>query len=898
MSEVDRLRLQVEIERERLRLQEQGEVSPAAAQAAPPDQLSANTIAQIGAGFNEGLANLVGLPVDVVTAGLNAVGFDIKNPIGGSDSIKKLLQISGIPDAPAKTTADRIVRRISGEAGAAVLTGGIPLGLATQGARAVTAPLSAATRTGRLAQGAGRAFVEPAIGRPAAFAATELGLGAAAGTGAGIAGETARQVDAGPGAQTAAELGGALAGAGGVQLAANVLKRGILGVVGAVKGPGEQELSRAARTNVAQQLETAAADPDVLRQQLAAGIEEAAETGITPTTAQIEGGPGLATLENRVASTSAEVNIRITRAQAESNTTLREALTESAPPNIGPDAVKKEINARVGKAVESIDERLSVVQEEIEALTLRGVSREEASETAKTHLKTAAEEFRVQTRQNFDAVDPAGTAAFTPKFIKGEIKTLRQTRPKAEAPGDTPEDIFQSAESAIGKGKTISFEELRALRSRIGQQIRDEESLLSPNRNKIRKLVRLQGSIQKTLDSKPVSGDPSVAENYQKARAFHAQGSAKFREGPVARSLRARGSSVADSATLDKFFHSRAGAKEDMAQFIKASGGKPEAIGAVNDFAMRKVIDTTADVNGIINRKKLLKWISNHSAALDQLPSLKKQLGEVERLQARADNLVVRKEKPTAAVQRNAAALFLKDDPAGAMRKVLSSPNPVKEAVKVRQLVRNDPDALMGLKRGLWDEFMAGADSPNIDMSGSPFLKPFQMDAFLEENIKVFRALGFGQTDIQNYRKIIRAAKTMSKTKVPTTVSPPAAGIADKPVFTVNQILSRLYGIQRGVVGTRFVASELGARFLNKIVTRMSDKQIRETLEQALVDPKFAADLLAPTSGANGEQLAKKIHAYLLTHGIIGTGLDEPEEPEPISPEIIPAEPTTSIVSL
>jgi hypothetical protein len=49
--------------------------------------------------LSQGAANMVGLPVDIVTAGANLIpGVDIKNPVGGSQSIKDALDYIGVVD--------------------------------------------------------------------------------------------------------------------------------------------------------------------------------------------------------------------------------------------------------------------------------------------------------------------------------------------------------------------------------------------------------------------------------------------------------------------------------------------------------------------------------------------------------------------------------------------------------------------------------------------------------------------------------------------------------------------------------------------------------------------------------------------------------------------------------
>lgn len=109
-----------------------------------PQQPSAggtNILEQSLNGANEGVASLIGFPVDAATSALNAgvrgvnnlAGTElseIQNPIGGSASVQQLLRGTGsITDAEPQTAGQRYARRIGQEAGF-----GAPIALATGGA--------------------------------------------------------------------------------------------------------------------------------------------------------------------------------------------------------------------------------------------------------------------------------------------------------------------------------------------------------------------------------------------------------------------------------------------------------------------------------------------------------------------------------------------------------------------------------------------------------------------------------------------------------------------------------------------------------------------------------------------------------------------------------------------
>ena len=158
-------------------------------------------------GIYEGLARGVGAPVDLVTAGLNKLGANIENPVGGRESIEGLFQAlsnqQAISDVEPQTAGQRIARgtgQVVGEtvpATAAIVAAG-PKAAVTASGTAYNAFKNA------LAQVRGEAAKAPA-----AFAATE----AATAVGGGLAEKTVAEVlPDNPTAQTIANMLGAAAG--------------------------------------------------------------------------------------------------------------------------------------------------------------------------------------------------------------------------------------------------------------------------------------------------------------------------------------------------------------------------------------------------------------------------------------------------------------------------------------------------------------------------------------------------------------------------------------------------------------------------------------------------------------------------------------------------------------
>jgi hypothetical protein len=109
-------------------------------QAAQPQT---NLVEQVGTGTSEGIANMAGLPVDLVTKGLNLFGAGIEKPFGGSESIQGLLD-PFMSDVDPQTAGQRVGRRVGQDVGAGAV-GGPVAGASSLGGMALNTAADAAS---------------------------------------------------------------------------------------------------------------------------------------------------------------------------------------------------------------------------------------------------------------------------------------------------------------------------------------------------------------------------------------------------------------------------------------------------------------------------------------------------------------------------------------------------------------------------------------------------------------------------------------------------------------------------------------------------------------------------------------------------------------------------------
>lgn len=833
--------------------------------------------------LHEGIAEIVGAPVDAVGQAIARFGEDTgidpleaaRDPIGGSESLKRFFTWLGFEERQATDATGKIIQAAGRETGF-----GLPLTGAAGAASRLMRGASQVSRAQPARRAAQEVVTEPLRQAPARAVASDTAAAAATGAGA----EGARHLFRGEseGVQQGIGLGtGLTAGtlAGSAARMAGDLPESARRATGALRvaarGIPQEDVAEFGGRRAAERLRGEAADPDAARAEMGRTREEAPD--VQPTAAQSSGDPGLIGLERQLAAQDPAFNQRLRQLQTDNNQAVRR-LMEPVRPGGDPRAVSEEINARVESALGSLRTRLREAQDRLAPRTETDMAAGEASAAAKAHLESAEREFQNQARQLFEAVDPEGAASFSTARLKQAAQRLRAQRPRTEASEDTPSDLIDAILKPAKQGGLRSqepFRELRSLRSRVLQEIRTEQSAASPNRNRLRKLHQLRDASQATLDDIANSEQfPDVAQRYEQARRFFAEGAELFREGYVSKALRQGSGEVPGSEFLARVLRSGRGRKESLRQISEAYGSNEAAVEAVRQYAVRSVAEDAADDAGQLVGKRVKAWIDKRDEALNAFPTVKAELRDIEGLQQRIDALRGREQRVSTLTRRSPLREFMGRPPRQAMRRVLNSMKPEKEAAEIRALVRKNPDAESGLRRALWDEMMYRSSDSGEDLLRSPLLAPHAMEDFIGLHEQAFKAVGYSADDLDTLRKAARQFDVVRRTSIPEAGA--GRGRQQAPPgllgtgFTLNQLLSRFYGVQRGVVSGRFIAGEVGSRIVNNMLNELSEEQMEAALKEALVNPQLARDMMEPAAKLSEAQ-ARSITRSLMSQGIIST---------------------------
>ena len=821
-----------------------------------------------GSGFNEGLANIVGLPVDAINAGLGAAGIPTSDfPIGGSRSIRAGIRAIGsgtAEDFPATGVGERFVQRMGEETGAAVL------------------PLAGALRLARGAQGISRfsprvtEILRPLAETPGRATSIELAQALSAGAGA----QTAREISPeSPGAEMLGQVAGGLT-AGGIIGTGQRIVRGGKRLVEPFSPSGIQ------RRTARKLQESATRDPQRVVRDIEASQKIVGEAiGLQPTTAQAAGDPGLLAAERAVSRGTPEARGTLEDIVTQQRRGVRQTLEREAP--IGrPEAVSEALEQQLAdfrltteRAIRQADERVQ------QAISSAGgdVSPQETNAIVRRELITAEKIAEDEAQDLFRRVDPSGSVQGNTSRLKNSAKSIKESVRKAERPENVPDVV-----DTIGRLEDVEpLEELMALRSRITDDIRQEVAQIAPNRRKIARLEKVKEVVDETILSdliEPPGQD--AAANFRAARQNFREFASRFRRGAPARVLRpgrlGEQSVVPESATVGQFFRPGKGASEAAQDFQRILGSNVAARQAVREAAVQDFANFAADSSGRLNVEKAKRWISRHREALNEFPDVKQQVDDIVGRGDAADLLREAGAKSIQRVERSAARFFLNTDPERAVRRILNSPDPAGGLKQLTVQLRGNKDALKGLKAAIFREGVGGAEIGIFDEEiAAPFLSPNRLRRFFSQNRRTLEQSGlYSKEELARIDKIIRAAEIVNRSvSLGVTGGSDTAqniqGLKGLTGLTLPGLLSRFYSLARGVVSFRFVRAEIGSRVINNLVQRTTKAKVNSLMQQALVDPEVAKTLLTRITTQTEDAVIRRLRAHLANLGPVALGETE-----------------------
>lgn len=768
-------------------------------------------ISSVVSGGNEGIADMLGFPVDMVnipvSAAAEALGYDASSPpIMGSEWIKDKMRALGIdPDRQAETTTGRYAR---------------------SGARALTAVPAA----GLLA---GLPGVAPVVTSAMTAAPIRQGVAAIA---SGVGEEAA--VDA-FGEGTGPRLIGGLIG-GGIPSVVEATTRQAFNTLAPFSRGGQEVVAGHAIRRFANN-PTALNDP-----------AQSAVPGVRRTTAEATGDPGLAQLERTLISEDPQSGGRVAVRQAENNAARRDAIGEYPGAAAQVDSLVEGRVSSFDKFQNEILARASAKAEQrIDALG-PGVSPEEAGRIIREEYEAAHGQAKRATGKAYDAIDPDGVSEIPTKQVYADIAENVSRRLGEDAPKEL-QDVVRAFRADV-----MSFDRLDQL-ARKAADIAGEAR--SSGRNNLAATAQsVADRIRRAADDAADAGvgfTKEQANNYTAARATRREQGERFEQGASARvgAKRRFGEPVLTSGEIPRaYWNTSSGSADDADNFIRSIGDRPAAIDALTDFAAGDLYQYAARADGTLDPKKVTAWMKRNKGPLSRFPELQEKVSSVFRAQRLVDDIADKGERALRDVRRGPLGAFLKSDPDEAIKTVLGAKNRTEQLTKLGLTARKTEGGLDALRQAILDRMRRDAEQSGQVSSGlgQPVLSP----AAFRRNLEKYREslLKSGVFSKDHLASLEAVYDDMGRV-IQSQTGGRSVGSPTQQNLSASTLLTQLS------FGALDPDGPVAAALLRPVsfIYRIPDERVRELLVDAALDPSLAKSLAAKATPELMGQIGKRL---------------------------------------
>lgn len=790
--------------------------------------------------LNQGIASVLGAPVDLVNAGLGMTGLPVsEQPFGGSASIGSGLSSLGVrvadPGAQPQGLGEYVGRGLGGAAGA------LPLGAGIVGALGRSAS--------PVAQGIAQTVGRPFMATPGRALATE----AMAGLGSGVGESAASSLyPDNPYAELAGSLIGGVAGGlapnlavraarqlPGVQLAENL-------IAGEIAPFTERGAMQRARGRIAGLVEDADVARSLLARETISDLSPATRTGDRR----------LMALERSVRNQEASIDLAMREAETAASQTLREGMGELGA---GGDIAntREFLNDRVRGLVDQMDARVAQAeqraQQRVAALEPRQ-SAAQASTVVREELEAALTAERARERELWQALPSDEMVPLN--GARGRYAELVADLPRAQR-----DDIPDAARRFLGKSNEAfqseeSVKEVHGLYSALREEARNSRAGDTPNRNRARLADQMADALLEDMRSVEAASQP-----LRDALDFSRQLNERFNRGSVGRVLgneRTGGDRVADIQTLDATIGraGRSGAvgHDEVARAL--AGGEGQSGAAMQDYIASRFRDA-AIRDGDIRPGPAGTFQRANEDTLGRMPEMQRRIAE-----ALTSSDTARRMRETAAgrtrgLERQSAASTISGArPGEEIQSIMRSRDPQKTAAQLAKQASRDPtgEATRGLKSAVVDDLMRVAKSGQYGADDAPTISGSAIRDRLNDRQfgPVAREI-LSEDELSRVNRIadeFRLLETARNNDV--TLGGPIMGDAPNSVISmIAGTLAARTGAQlgKGTSGASLRTASLATNRMNSLLARLTNDKAEQLIIQAVSGDRELFDaLLQPTT--------------------------------------------------
>ena len=843
-EELELLELELQLQKEKVRSE------ASARKRTDPVRVSANA----AAGINEVANDILTFIPDTIAAGAQVLSGRGGEPFEGApDTIFG----EAAEKIQPRNTQERVARqggRFTGEAlGAAALA---PVAVPAQG-------LNAASRA--------RLLSTPGIVSGAKLAADDIVNFLTSFPGRAFAEETGLSFLAGLGSGLVAELGGGTAQqvAGGVGAASGPAVLSRVSPVGAAVRFGQGLQSKISRDAAARQAkeEIRTLLGDELTPGATANIEEAQQLekeipGLELSLAEQSEAPALVATQRQLESAASGAELELMTLRQRNNAlAVQQFVENSGPQGIpSPDFIVDEVVQSVSKSADALETEAISLQGERESLagTVPQADRTAKGVKLRTKLQEArsakAEEMsKVASRLGIMDVDVTDEFSLWARGVLDEFGTQSRLSDKTLPP------VLTNLKEELGKSGDFTFADIKALRERLGSEIRSTMKNPEANADDVRKMVISKEKLDDLIDNLGSSGavPQDLVERYEAfRRLYKAEFVDRFETGV---SFRARKKglgdvfSTSDEKVGELFF--KPGGITEARQFKAAFEGDQEALDALESVILDKMREAVVK-DGVLNETALKNWLRKHDSVLSEFPSIKNKIKNIksanEEILGRQADLKTRQKflQTRALVTRLDSLAKGRGTSEQILEAAMRNPAVLEDILK---RIKGSPEAVNGLKRWVWDQAASGSSQ--------------DVRNFIFDNEGLLSSL-LGNEHLDNL-------KTIQRARAKVELIPEAQGQASrfqtiddvlqqKAGSSVSSITGRIINVQRGRSNKLTEGSVVLARLLDAKKRAEADALMKEALYQPEVAKLLAAEV---QGGKLPEPIKRKLNFWLFQIG-------------------------------
>lgn len=360
--------------------------------------------------------------------------------------------------------------------------------------------------------------------------------------------------------------------------------------------------------------------------------------------------------------------------------------------------------------------------------------------------------------------------------------------------------------------------------------------------------------------------DEGLAERYGAAKAATRTRASTFDEGPVGQATAAGknygGYSKADSQVAQTFFRPGAKSFDDAQAYMKAVGGRPEAVALGRDYLASDFRKAAIGDEGIIDPAKASKWIDTHQDVLRHFPELAEQFSDAATASETMGNVAAEHAEQIKAFGDSAARHFIGADPDKAIARVMSSADPAGALNELMRLARTSPEAQESIRTNLVQHLTRDGGEGLSKTLGDPKAMRAVNAALTPDQVGVLRGVAKAFDDA----KVMTADHEQA---VKTFQSGPAKHFQDvDPAASVARVM----------------ASKDPGQAFSDLMTLTKDSPVaQEAIRAAALDwVKGKAGLTAEVGSAGVQEMSNRALQSIVTDSKIMRGLQKVLSPDQV----------------